>query len=231
MQERRPQASCASFCVRERGIRMKSPLVWDKLSGVILVASLHLAALWGLWQHRLLPSPVDAATMFVNFIAPQAPASQEQPQRPPRGPRPADKPPPSRIVTETPAPAPADYVAPPPPANPVPAPVIEAPQMPLPAGPVVMSAELSAACPERSAPVYPPLSRRMGEAGIALLRVELDEQGHVAAASIATGSGYPRLDAAALAAVRTWRCTPARRNGEPVRAVALQPFRFILQGN
>ena len=210
---------------------MKSQLAWDKLSGVILVAALHLAVLWGLWQHRLLPSPVDAATLFVNFIAPQAPARQEQPQRPPPRPRPMDKPQPSQIVSEAPVPAPADYVAPPPPSKPVPAPVIEAPPMALPVGPVLMSAELSAACPERRAPDYPALSRRMGEAGIAVLRVELDEQGHVAAAGIASGSGYARLDEAALAAVRTWRCTPARRNGQPVRAVALQPFRFILQGN
>jgi hypothetical protein len=28
-----------------------------------------------------------------------------------------------------------------------------------------------------------------------------------------------------------WRCTPASRNGQPVRAVALQPFNFILNGN
>jgi protein TonB len=30
--------------------------------------------------------------------------------------------------------------------------------------------------------------------------------------------------------VKNWRCHPALRNGEPVRAVALQPFDFILKG-
>jgi protein TonB len=63
------------------------------------------------------------------------------------------------------------------------------------------------------------------------LRVELDEQGHVAAARIATSSGYARLDDTALSAVKTWRCNSAQRNGQPVRAVALQPFKFVLQGN
>jgi protein TonB len=86
-------------------------------------------------------------------------------------------------------------------------------------------------CPERTPPSYPSLSRRLGEEGTVLLRAELDEHGFVAAVRIASGSGHPRLDEAALAAIRTWRCTPAQRNGQPVRAVALQPFKFILQGN
>jgi protein TonB len=30
--------------------------------------------------------------------------------------------------------------------------------------------------------------------------------------------------------VKTWRCRPAKRDGQPVRAVALQPFNFILEG-
>ncbi len=64
-----------------------------------------------------------------------------------------------------------------------------------------------------------------------VLRVELDETGHVAVARISSSSGHARLDEAALGAVKTWRCTPATRNGQPVRAVALQPFKFVLQGN
>ena len=49
------------------------------------------------------------------------------------------------------------------------------------------------------------------------------------AARIEKSSGAQRLDEAALAAVRVWRCNPARRDGKPVRAIALQPFDFILQ--
>ncbi|MBI5901281.1 MAG: energy transducer TonB [Rhodocyclales bacterium] len=208
---------------------MKLQLAWDKLTGVTLVAAMHVAALWGLWQHRLIPGPDETAALFVNFIAPPAPAKQEAPTRPPPQARPIEKPQPRQIVAESPTPAPADYIAPP--LTPTPAPAIEAPPVTLPAGPVVMAAELSVACPERPAPGYPPLSRRMGEAGITVLKVELDERGQVVAASVASGSAYPRLDEAALAAVKTWRCTPARRDGRPVRAVALQPFKFVLQGN
>ena len=102
---------------------------------------------------------------------------------------------------------------------------------PVPVGPVSISSELAVACPQRTAPAYPSLSRRLGETGKVVLRVELDEQGLVATARVETASGYERLDQAALAAVKTWRCNPPRRNGQPVRAVARQPFHFVLQGN
>jgi protein TonB len=59
----------------------------------------------------------------------------------------------------------------------------------------------------------------------------LDESGYVDTASVAESSSYKRLDEAALAVVKTWRCNPSLRNGQPVRAVALQPFNFVLQGN
>jgi protein TonB len=62
-----------------------------------------------------------------------------------------------------------------------------------------------------------------------VLRVELDEQGRISNAEVATSSGSPRLDEAALNAVKEWRCTAARRDGVPARAVALQPFNFKLR--
>jgi hypothetical protein len=127
----------------------------DRLAGLLFVLALHAAAVWGLWQHRLIPSPLEAATLFVNFIAPPAPL-------------------------------------------PAPAPVIEAPPMPLPTGPVALSAELSLACPERSAPAYPTQSRRFGETGVVVLHVELDESGRVAVARVSSSSGHARLDEAAL---------------------------------
>jgi periplasmic protein TonB len=210
---------------REEGKRL--PL--DRLAGLAFVLALHAAALYGLWQHRLIPSPLEAATLFVNFIAPPTPEKKEEPKRLP--PKPVEKPQPRRLVAETPVVAPTDYVAPLPPEKPAPEPVIQAPPIPLPVGPVALSAELAVTCPERSAPSYPAQSRRLGEEGSVVLRVELDESGRVASTQVKSSSGHARLDEAALAAVRTWRCTPATRNGQPVRAVALQPFKFVLQGN
>ncbi|MCA1974009.1 MAG: TonB family protein [Caenispirillum sp.] len=192
--------------------------------------ALHAAALWGLWQHRLAPAPREALTLFVNFIAPPAPARKEE-AKPPQAPKPKtpEKPQPRQIVAAAPVVAPTDHIAPPPPA-----PAIEAPappaSPPAPSAPLALSTELAVVCPERTAPVYPSVSRRLGEEGTVVLRVELDDSGRVAAARVHSGSGHARLDEAALGVVYGWRCTPAERNGRPVRAVALQPFKFVLQG-
>jgi protein TonB len=75
------------------------------------------------------------------------------------------------------------------------------------------------------------VSRRKGESGQVKLRVELDESGHVSSVKVAQSSGFKRLDDAGIAAVKSWQCNAAMRDGKPVRAVALQPFDFILEGN
>lgn len=216
---------------------MMNPLAWDRFAGVLLVVALHAAALWGLWNHRLLVPAQEAVTVFVDFIAP--PVAQRVAAAPKREPPPkprADGPPPARSLVAVAPVAPIAPAAPlaevtvaPAPTSAISLPVESQPSAP--AGPVTLAAELSAACPERSAPSYPLASRRMGETGTAVLRVELDEQGQVVAARVAGGSGFARLDEAALAAVKTWRCNPAQRDGRPVRAVALQAFKFVLQGN
>jgi len=206
----------------------------ERLVGLVIVIALHAAALWGLWQHRLLPTPREAMTLFVNFIAPPLPERKEEATPPPKPKpksRPIEKPEPRQMIAETPVVAPTDYIAPPPPPQPAPAPVTEVPPRPLPVGPVALSSELSVACPVRTPPLYPLNSRRLGEEGSVVLHVELDEQGNISAARISASSGSARLDEAALAAVKTWRCTPATHNGQPVRATALQPFKFVLRGN
>lgn len=207
--------------------------LWSShLGGIALVAFLHGMALYSLWSYRLLPSPAEATTLFVNFITPPAPEKKVEPRPPPLPkPRPIEKPQPRQIVAETPVVAPADYVAPPPPQQP--APSNEAPPAPppRPAGPVTLGGELSVACPERTPPHYPQYSRRLGEEGTVVVRVELNEQGTISATSISSSSGFQRLDEAAQMAVRSWRCTPATRNGQAVRAIAVQPFKFTLQGN
>lgn len=215
-----------------------------RLAGLLLVLALHGAALYGLWRAQLIPSPVEAATLFVNFIAPPDEKVLPEPKRPPEvkakpqpRPKPLEPQQPRQLVAETPVTAPADHVAAAPPSKPEPMPEpvaqVAAPvvQTPLPPGPVALSSELSVACPQRSAPSYPSTSRRLGETGVVVLRVELSETGQVATARVQNSSGFDRLDEAALAAVRSWRCTPPSRNGQPVRATALQPFNFVMQGN
>jgi periplasmic protein TonB len=104
----------------------------------------------------------------------------------------------------------------------------------LPAGastqPVLLAAELSVHCSERPAPTYPRIAQRLGEQGQTVLHVELDELGKVAKVNVQTTSGFPRLDEAAVSAVKSWHCSPAKRNGQAVRSVASQPFTFNLKG-
>ncbi|MCO6433463.1 energy transducer TonB [Nitrosomonas nitrosa] len=99
----------------------------------------------------------------------------------------------------------------------------------MPADPVMLSSELSVICPDMSMPSYPHISRQLGEQGELMLRLELDEKGIVQKVQIVNGSGYDRLDEAAIAAVKTWRCTPPVQNGQPARVIALQPFYFVLK--
>jgi len=200
-----------------------------RYASALVVLGLHAALIGGLMSHRLIPVPMEAATLFVNFIAPPAPQQAEAPRQPvPPKPRAIEKPQPRQLVAEAPVTAPAEFVAPPPPKA---TPVIEAPAMPLPVAPVALSGELSLVCPERTPPTYPALSLRRGESGTTILHVELGADGRVTTATVETGSGYPRLDEAALATVKTWRCQPPRRNGQPTAAIARQPFKFVLQEN
>lgn len=208
----------------------------EQTVGLVLVVALHLAALYALWSYSLLPLPADMAPVFVNFIQPQKAPEAPKPERPKpvklEAPRPVEPPRPQQLVAEAPIVLASEPVAPPPPVI-APPPVIEAPvpaPPPKPAGPVNLVDELSVSCPERAPPSYPASARRRGEQGRVVLSVELDEQGRIARAQVATSSGSSQLDEAALAAVRQWHCNPARRGGQPVRAQALQPFNFTLEG-
>ena len=217
----------------ERMIMRRNPV---SLPGLMFVLAAHGALLYFLVKQQLIPPPEQLATLIVNFVPAARPKEEPKPEPPPPKPQPVKKPPQSRqLVAEAPVLSPSEPVAPPtapdPEPIPDPEPVAVAPPPQMPAGPITLSSELSVACPELNAPAYPSLSRRLGEEGKRVLRVELDEVGRISAAHIINSSGFKRLDEAAVAAVKTWRCTPPQRNGQPVRAIALQPFNFVLQGD
>lgn len=209
-------------------------------SGAATVVALHAAFLYALWHHRLDVQRGEIGPLFVRLLTPKPPTEEPakpEPPKPVRVERPLPKPrtplpPPPQLVVEAPVSAPNEPVAPaPPPVPPAPQPepvVAQVPPAPEPLKPAILP-ELAVTCPERSPPAYPAMSRRLGEQGRVVLRVELDESGAVARATVDKSSGSQRLDEAALTAVRQWRCRPAQRNGIAVRAVALQPFNFVLQ--
>lgn len=77
-------------------------------------------------------------------------------------------------------------------------------------------------------PAYPPLSRRLGEQGLVVVRVLIDEHGLPVEAAVSVSSGFPRLDDAAVRAVRAARFRPHVIGGRPQPAYALVPIRFDL---
>ena len=78
-------------------------------------------------------------------------------------------------------------------------------------------------------PVYPRASRRAGEAGTVVLRIDIAASGAVTAIAVVTSSGFERLDAAAQKAVQQWRFTPGTVDGVPTAMPLQVPIRFELQ--
>ncbi|MFM9915835.1 MAG: energy transducer TonB [Rhizobacter sp.] len=79
------------------------------------------------------------------------------------------------------------------------------------------------------APVYPRLSRRLGETGRVLVRVYIDEAGLPRSFQLNVTSGHGRLDEAALQAVQQARFKPYAENGRPTGGWALIPLTFDLE--
>ncbi|MBS0588058.1 MAG: energy transducer TonB [Proteobacteria bacterium] len=213
------------------------------LPGLLFVIAVHAALFYFLWNQRLIPHPEQAMTLFAELITPPAPVTppkalpEPAPVKLQPAKKPVVKPKQEQLAAKSPVPTEKKQaepaLEPPKPAEQVKESVPAPAATPKPAStaPVTLSSELAVSCPKLTPPEYPAISRRMGEEGKLILRVELDENGHIDNAKVLNSSGYERLDAAALSAVKNWQCNPSLRDGQPVRAVALQPFNFVLQGN
>jgi protein TonB len=97
----------------------------------------------------------------------------------------------------------------------VPVPVAAAPAQKAPSGPVEVN-DLGARLVSFSPPSYPLQSRRDMEEGTVTLALLVGLDGNVLDISVSGTSGFPRLDKAALEAVRKWRWSPMMRSGEAV---------------
>lgn len=70
----------------------------------------------------------------------------------------------------------------------------------------------------RVEPTYPAASRRAGEEGSVRLKVLVDERGKPREVQVTKGSGFERLDQAAIEAVRKWRFVAATDGTHPISA-------------
>ncbi|NML46052.1 energy transducer TonB [Ramlibacter sp. G-1-2-2] len=218
------------------------------------VVTLHIAALWAL-QQGLLQRAVEIIVpiaMVSEVLTPPAPKVETPPAPviPPKPepvrpvvqhkPTPAPLPPapkPLAIRDTTPAPqAPTGATEPQPPAPPVAAPVAAAPApaAPSPAPAPVAKVEL----PTKDAdylhnppPPYPPMSFRLGEEGLVVVRVLIGTDGTAQDAQVQKSSGFDRLDQAAVKAARSWRYVPGKRGGVPEQMWVNVPVNWELRKN
>lgn len=92
----------------------------------------------------------------------------------------------------------------------------------------VISDTVAAPMPGNPAPTYPMAARRAGREGRTVLLVVVATNGECKDVQVAETSGTPSLDAAAAAAVRRWRFSPAVRAGRAVEATVSVPIAFTL---
>ena len=210
---------------------------------VLLHVILACLFMLGLMEHTI--TPPDAPPVLVEFMQSQpTPKTIEQPVAkpipvPPRpqpvaapAPSPQPQPSPSKVSAPTevaqaapvaPVSAPPTPPAPPAP-TPTPAPVVTAPSR----TDVSIPASYSAS---NQKPIYPNMSKRLGEQGTVVLRVLVKADGNAGEVEVKSSSSYPRLDQAAIDAVKTWRFNPAKIDGKAIDEWYQVPIPFKLQSS
>ncbi|MEY3668635.1 MAG: hypothetical protein RL258_30 [Pseudomonadota bacterium] len=210
-----------------------------------LVFAVHGAVVFALLEDRA-PPVVEVPAMVAFFVSPPSSSVSRPPApvvatRPPTPimPRPAVAP--SPVVAQ---PLPSQAVVPvdPSPAQSAPAAALAA--LPAPSSEAVAPAPTTVATAP-AAPlevsiesvryirppqvVYPPLSRRLGEAGRVVVRVRVSTEGVPVEVTLAEPSAYGRLNEQALQAMRQARFDPYRVNGRPISVTILAPVVFKLE--
>jgi periplasmic protein TonB len=212
------------------------------------VVLFHIAALWAL-QAGLLRRAVEIVVpvqILSEFITPPAPRVESPPAPPPPKPaapvkQPAARklerelppaPKPVAIPDSKPAPnAPTGVAEAQPPAPPVAAPAAAEPR-PAPPAPAPAKVELpssDASYLQNPAPIYPPVSKRLGEQGQVIVRVLIGANGAPQKAELKRSSGFERLDSSALEYVMKCRYVPGKVGGLPQAMWYEAPVTFVLQ--
>ncbi len=211
------------------------------------VLAAHAIMLTAAWLHRNAPPPksVEVQTITAQLITPapiaQQVAAESIPQPAPPKPVPRVKPkvepkPVQKAAKPTPQPvAPSPAPSPVPAADPTPAAAAPAPAAPA-ATPSPARETMQVSAPKNVPtlqcnfvkPDYPSMSRRRGESGTAYVHFVVGVTGKIESIDLQKSSGYPRLDDAALDAMRSTTCRPYIENGQAIRAARTQPYSFGL---
>ncbi|HLX79743.1 MAG TPA: energy transducer TonB [Burkholderiales bacterium] len=197
----------------------------DRIGLGVTIAMHALALAFLLSYEPARKALLAAAPIMVEIILPPK-VEQPKPQPPTELPKPkpiakqVERPFESPLIT-APVEAPSPVVAPPPPPVVVAAP----PAPPAPITPPIFHADYL----DNPSPIYPALSKRIGEQGRGILRVFVGIAGRAEDVQVFKTSGSPRLDEAARDAVRQWKFTPGKRGTEPIATWVQIPFSFQLK--
>ena len=185
---------------------------------LIVVAALHVLIVYGLMVATgVVRQPAFVAPIEAVFI-PETTQPEEQPQvkiKPEiEQPVAVDQPPPELQVEEAVTP-PSD--------------------VPIPASANAIAGSQQQGAPakdlktsNRVDPTYPPASRRAGEQGTVRLKVLVDTNGRPSNVEVTQSSGSPRLDQAAIDAVRKWRFEAATDGEKKIQAYTQVAVTFKL---
>lgn len=214
---------------------------------VLLHVILAFLFMLGLMEHTI--TPPDAPPVLVEFMQTQPTPKTSEPQvtkpiPPQPRPQPVAAPLPSPQPITQPTPAPSKITAPTEvaqaaPVAPVSAPTTpaptraEAPPAPAPVLSAPSKTEISTASYSASnqKPAYPNMSKRLSEQGTVVLRVLVKADGTAGEVEVKSSSSYPRLDQAAIDAVKTWRFNPAKIDGKAIDEWYQVPIPFKLQSS
>lgn len=210
------------------------------IAGSVVV--FHAALIWAI-QSGLVRRAVEViipVEMISSIITPPAPKIETPPPAPPvpakqpvvtkTRPTLPPAPQPMAIADPTPAPnAPTGVTTPPAPPAPIQAPVAVTPAPPAPpAAPRVEQPSSDASYLNNPSPVYPAVSRRLGEQGKVQVRVLIGPDGSPQKAELVNSSGFARLDQSALEYVMKCRYVPGKVGGVPQAMWHIAPVNFVL---
>ena len=209
-----------------------------KFGPLAVVIAIHLVLFYLAYSGtltRMVDTTLQQAVM-VTFVAPPAPpkapplAAKVVPAAKVRPPVLPAVPLPAIVVATQPNPISVTHMV-------VPVEKTPTPSAPAAAGPVPMAAPAPAPAPKTMTvveflsppqPMYPAMSKRMGEQGKVVLRVLVNENGKADQVDIQTSSGSARLDEAGRQAVLRAHFKPYRENGRSIAGFATVPVTFQL---
>jgi len=185
---------------------------------LILVAGLHVLIIYGLMVATgVVHQPAFVAPLQAVFL-PEATQPEEQPE--------------VKIKPDIEQPVASDQ---PPPEVQFDEPVTPPAEVPIPASANAVTGTQQQGAPakdlktaNRVDPTYPPASRRAGEQGTVRLKVLVDTNGRASNVEVTQGSGFARLDQAAVEAVRKWRFEAATDGEKKIQAYTQVAVTFKL---